>query len=127
HPPDAPLAEKFASDGMEDDRFRKCLAAYDADPRFYTTSIAMQDLDEVRAGLGYDQIDLWGGSYGTRAALIYLREHGDHARVAILDGVAPLALRDRKSTRLNSSHVSISYAVFCLKKKKRHRHLEWYD
>src|SRR5699024_12300936 len=27
---------------------------------------------------------------------------------------------DRKSTRLNSSHVSISYAVFCLKKKKRH-------
>src|SRR5437660_3155464 len=28
--------------------------------------------------------------------------------------------RDRKSTRLNSSHVAISYAVFCLKKKKRH-------
>src|SRR5699024_11823195 len=28
--------------------------------------------------------------------------------------------RDRKSTRLNSSHVSISYAVFCLKKKKNH-------
>src|SRR5699024_12085890 len=31
---------------------------------------------------------------------------------------AGLTLRDRKSTRLNSSHVSISYAVFCLKKKK---------
>src|SRR5699024_11614170 len=30
-----------------------------------------------------------------------------------------LAVRDRKSTRLNSSHVSISYAVFCLKKKKQ--------
>src|SRR5438874_5249187 len=30
-----------------------------------------------------------------------------------------LALRDRKSTRLNSSHVEISYAVFCLKKKKK--------
>src|SRR6266480_5085449 len=29
--------------------------------------------------------------------------------------------RDRKSTRLNSSHMSISYAVFCLKKKKIHR------
>src|SRR5437868_11546090 len=29
--------------------------------------------------------------------------------------------RDRKSTRLNSSHVSISYAVFCLKKKKKHK------
>src|SRR5699024_11367138 len=31
----------------------------------------------------------------------------------------PVFLRDRKSTRLNSSHVSISYAVFCLKKKKQ--------
>src|SRR5699024_12092655 len=30
---------------------------------------------------------------------------------------------DRKSTRLNSSHVSISYAVFCLKKKKKKRHI----
>src|SRR6266571_7927705 len=30
----------------------------------------------------------------------------------------PAAARDRKSTRLNSSHMSISYAVFCLKKKK---------
>src|SRR5436305_9508642 len=30
----------------------------------------------------------------------------------------PLAMQDRKSTRLNSSHVRISYAVFCLKKKK---------
>src|SRR6266700_4903632 len=31
----------------------------------------------------------------------------------------PAAIRDRKSTRLNSSHVKISYAVFCLKKKKK--------
>src|ERR1039458_9426257 len=29
--------------------------------------------------------------------------------------------RDRKSTRLNSSHLGISYAVFCLKKKKQHK------
>src|SRR5690349_17406443 len=33
-------------------------------------------------------------------------------------GVAVSSLRDRKSTRLNSSHVETSYAVFCLKKKK---------
>src|SRR5260221_1862993 len=31
-------------------------------------------------------------------------------------------IRDRKSTRLNSSHTVISYAVFCLKKKKKHQH-----
>jgi pimeloyl-ACP methyl ester carboxylesterase len=91
--PSAPLVERLAPDALREDKFRKCLAAYDADPRFYTTSIAMQDLDDVRAGLGADQIDLWGGSYGTRAALIYLREHGEHARATVLDGVAPLSLK----------------------------------
>src|SRR3712207_8631571 len=39
----------------------------------------------------------------------------DHQR----DEVQSLAVQDRKSTRLNSSHANISYAVFCLKKKKR--------
>src|SRR4051812_49440904 len=34
------------------------------------------------------------------------------------------ARRDRKSTRLNSSHMSISYAVFCLKKKKQSQHVD---
>src|SRR5437667_3460341 len=41
----------------------------------------------------------------------------------VLDEVIVLGARDRKSTRLNSSHITISYAVFCLKKKNRyHRH-----
>jgi pimeloyl-ACP methyl ester carboxylesterase len=60
-----------------------------ADLRQYTTAIAMDDLDEVRERLGYDKIDLYGGSYGTRAALVYLRRHGNHVRSVILDGVAP--------------------------------------
>src|SRR5256885_14817195 len=41
-----------------------------------------------------------------------------HARKHSTTGRVP---RDRKSTRLNSSHLVISYAVFCLKKKKRHQ------
>src|SRR3712207_8619691 len=48
----------------------------------------------------------------------------DHAQVDIqrlAGGVAVLQRRDRKSTRLNSSHANISYAVFCLKKKKTTR------
>jgi pimeloyl-ACP methyl ester carboxylesterase len=85
----APLAERLRADSIDEAAFRKCLAGYDADPRFYTSAIAMQDLDDVRAALGYAQINLWGGSYGTRASLVYLRDHGDHARTAILDGVAP--------------------------------------
>src|SRR3712207_7196135 len=37
-------------------------------------------------------------------------------------GPEPESIQDRKSTRLNSSHANISYAVFCLKKKKNHNH-----
>src|SRR5437667_4181485 len=37
--------------------------------------------------------------------------------LALLAGAVPRRARDRKSTRLNSSHITISYAVFCLKKK----------
>src|SRR3712207_7908750 len=40
--------------------------------------------------------------------------------------VQPLDVKDRKSTRLNSSHANISYAVFCLKKKKKERLSERY-
>jgi len=74
-------------------RLRQCLAAYNADVRLYTTDLAMDDLDDVREFLGYDQINLYGGSYGTRAALVYLRQHGEHVRSAVLDGVAPTDMR----------------------------------
>src|SRR5688572_31181741 len=48
------------------------------------------------------------------------------ARLAYVRGVAAEAQeRDRKSTRLNSSHSQISYAVFCLKKKKEPAADEW--
>ena len=74
-------------------RLKNCLSGYDADVRQYTTSIAMDDLDEVRAHLGYERINLYGGSYGTRAALVYLRQHGERVRTVILDGVAPTDMR----------------------------------
>src|SRR5690349_24234069 len=56
-----------------------------------------------------------GHHHGTRRGA-----RGRHSRVHLLYG-KPLVdhTRDRKSTRLNSSHVEISYAVFCLKKKNR--------
>src|SRR5437773_1014762 len=59
----------------------------------YTTSIAMDDLDDVRAWLGYDRINLFGSSYGTRAALVYLRQHPDRVRTVTLVGVAPTYLK----------------------------------
>jgi pimeloyl-ACP methyl ester carboxylesterase len=64
-----------------------------ADLTKYTTSIAMDDLDDVRAWLGYNRINLFGGSYGTQAALVYMRRHPEHVRSAILFGVAPTDLK----------------------------------
>src|SRR5262249_37531378 len=60
-----------------------------ANLNLYTTPIAMDDLDDVRRALGYDKINIYGGSYGTRAGLVYIRQHGDHVRVAVLEGVTP--------------------------------------
>lgn len=63
---------------------KEVLPTLNADPRFYTTSIAMDDLDEVRQALGYEEIDLIGGSYGATAAQYYLRQHEDHIRSVVL-------------------------------------------
>lgn len=68
---------------------RECLAELDADPRFYTTSIAASDVEAVRQALGFEQINLIGVSYGTRAAQVYLRLYPDHVRSMVLDSVAP--------------------------------------
>jgi pimeloyl-ACP methyl ester carboxylesterase len=61
-----------------------------ADPRHYTTLDFVDDLNEIRAAMGFDQINLFAGSWGTRAALVYLRQHGDTVRSAILRAVAPI-------------------------------------
>lgn len=59
------------------------------DLRFFTTTIAMQDMEAVREQLGVPQWNLVGGSYGTRAALEYLRQFPGKVRRTIIDGVAP--------------------------------------
>src|SRR4051794_37588438 len=70
---------------------KKCLGKLReiADLTQYTTPIAMDDLDDVRAWLGYDKINLIGLSYGTRAALVYMRQHPKHVRSVVLMGVTP--------------------------------------
>jgi pimeloyl-ACP methyl ester carboxylesterase len=74
------------------DAVRKCRQKLSlvADLAQYTTAAAVDDVDDVRRWLGYDQVNLWGGSYGTRAAQVYLRRHGEHVRSAVLVGVLPV-------------------------------------
>ncbi|HSN88938.1 MAG TPA: alpha/beta fold hydrolase, partial [Thermoanaerobaculia bacterium] len=77
------------SDLFPIDILRTCLKdlSAKADLTQYTTSIAMDDVDEVREWLGYQRINLHGGSYGTRAAQVYLRQHPEHVRSVVLGGV----------------------------------------
>jgi pimeloyl-ACP methyl ester carboxylesterase len=72
------------------DKVRECRQRLEkvADLRLYTTPIAMDDLDEVRAAMGYDRINLVAASYGTIAAQVYMRRHPEHLRSVFLLGIA---------------------------------------
>jgi pimeloyl-ACP methyl ester carboxylesterase len=70
---------------------RERLAA-NANLSLYNSSISADDLDDIRAALGYPKIVLDGGSYGTFFFLVYMRQHPEHVESAILQGVAPPAL-----------------------------------
>src|SRR3712207_7074171 len=85
------------------------LSLHDALPIFNVALPAIgQDLDAGLAGLQWTV----NGYTLTLAAFI------------LLGGSLGDRFGDRKSTRLNSSHANISYAVFCLKKKKTHQHIQ---
>ena len=77
------------------DKVRKDVAAclnevkQKADPRYYTTTIAAQDLEDVRKALGSPQLDLIGVSYGTRMAQQYLKHYPDSVRSVVLDSAVP--------------------------------------
>lgn len=84
--------EPILADGVRYAECRDQLTAH-ADLTQYTTPNAMQDLDELRQALGHDRIVIDSGSYGTRAALTYIRMFGDHVRAAALSGAAPIENR----------------------------------
>ena len=90
--PALPLAELFTPDRQRE-RIAACLVKLKALPhgdlRFYTTTLAIQDADAVRAALGAERINLVGASYGTRAVLEYQRQFPQRVRRVVIDGVAP--------------------------------------
>jgi pimeloyl-ACP methyl ester carboxylesterase len=63
-----------------------------ADPRYYTTTIATQDLEDVRKAIGSPQFDLLGVSYGTRMAQQYLMRYPEAVRSMVLDSTVPNSL-----------------------------------
>jgi pimeloyl-ACP methyl ester carboxylesterase len=63
----------------------RCLASVNRDPRHDTTPAAVRDLDQARTALGYNQINLYGISYGVSLGLVYLQRYGAHVRTAVFD------------------------------------------
>jgi len=81
------LGEMFPVAGVQECRER---LAKKYDLTLYTTDAAVDDFDEARAWLGYGKINVWGGSYGTRAAQVYTRRHPGSVRTVTLVGAVPM-------------------------------------
>jgi pimeloyl-ACP methyl ester carboxylesterase len=73
---------------------RACKVQLDkiANLRFYTTEIVVDDLEEVRQALGYGPINLYGTSYGSRVAQVYMRRHPEGLRAVSMKGIVPASM-----------------------------------
>ena len=87
------LGEEMLEGSIADDEAlrvtRECLDQLPYDPRFFTTSVAVRDLDAVREALGYRALNVYGVSYGSRVAQHYARRFPANTRTIVLDGVVP--------------------------------------
>ena len=94
---------------------RRCLTRLSAraDVAYYTSSLAVQDLERVRAALGLERINLYGTSYGTRVAQHYLRRFPPRVRAVILDGVVPAPRALGPATATNAEQALLSILARC--------------
>jgi pimeloyl-ACP methyl ester carboxylesterase len=106
---------RYLADFMPAEGLRRCASELraKADLRFYTTPYAADDLDELRAALGYDSLNLIGGSYGTRFVLAYMRQHPARVRSAILYGPSPTHHTIPLTTALDAEHALQSLLADC--------------
>ena len=68
---------------------KDCLESLPHDPKYFSTSVAVRDLEALRESLGYQQLSLYGVSYGTRVAMHYMRRFPEQTRAVVVDGVVP--------------------------------------
>jgi pimeloyl-ACP methyl ester carboxylesterase len=64
---------------------KACLSKFDADASWYTTRAYVDDVNEVRQALGYDKINISGGSYGGTVVQVYLQQHPETVRTALIN------------------------------------------
>ena len=95
-----PELAKAGSDGIFDSNLLSVPAVKacrmrletNANLRLYSTEIAVDDLEEVRQALGYGPINLYGTSYGSRVAQVYMRRHPASLRAVSMKGVVPASM-----------------------------------
>ena len=86
---DDDILEGAFSEGRVLEVTRDCLDSLPHDPRFFTTSFAVADLEAVREALGYGALNLYGVSYGSRVAQHFAKRYPGSTRSIFLDGVVP--------------------------------------
>jgi len=69
---------------------KECIAQFKGDLSQYNSENAIRDFDAVRDALGHEKIHIYGGSYGTRAGLVYMRMFPDSLKSVVLDSVGPI-------------------------------------
>lgn len=69
---------------------QNCLAQLQGDVKQYTSAIALADFEAVRVALNYQKLHLYGISYGTRIAQLYMRRYPEALSTVTLDGVVPM-------------------------------------
>jgi len=79
------IPEDYSQQDIKD-----CIAQLTGDLSQYTSENAIRDFDGVRAALGHQKIHIYGGSYGTRAGLVYMRLFPESLKSVVLDSVGPI-------------------------------------
>jgi pimeloyl-ACP methyl ester carboxylesterase len=79
------IPEDFSEQEITD-----CIAQFTGDLSQYNSENAIRDFDAVRAALDHKKINIYGGSYGTRAGLVYMRMFPESLRSVVLDSVGPI-------------------------------------
>lgn len=77
-------------DALNPQEVKDCVAQFKGDVTQYSSENAIRDFDAIRAALGHEKLNIYGGSYGTRAGLVFMRMFPESLESVVLDSVGPI-------------------------------------
>ncbi|KGJ94934.1 alpha/beta hydrolase [Colwellia psychrerythraea] len=77
-------------DALNPQEVKDCVSQFKGDVTQYNSENAIRDFDAIRAALGHEKLNIYGGSYGTRAGLVFMRMFPDSLESVVLDSVGPI-------------------------------------